>query len=39
MWKEIKDGPLFSTPYFHIVRVLIGIENTFVAYDEVIGIS
>jgi hypothetical protein len=39
MWEEIKDGPLFSTPYFHIVRVLIGVENAFVAYDEAIGIG
>ncbi|MDA0787157.1 MAG: Darcynin 2 [Proteobacteria bacterium] len=38
MWEEIKDGPLFSTPYFHITRVLIGMENAFVAYDEAIGI-
>ena len=39
MWEEIKDGPLFSTPYFHITRVLIGMENAFVAYDEAIGID
>jgi hypothetical protein len=39
MWEEIKDGPLFSTPYFHINRVLIGMENASVAYDEKIGVS
>ena len=39
MWEEIKDGPLFATPYFHITRVLIGMENAFVAYDESLGIS
>ena len=39
MWEEIKDGPLFSTPYFHITRVLIGMENAFVAYDEAIGVA
>ena len=39
MWEEIKDGPLFMTPYFHITRVLIGMENAFVAYDEKIGIE
>ena len=39
MWEEIKDGPLFMTPYFHITRVLIGMENAFVAYDETIGIA
>lgn len=39
MWEEIKDGPLFATPYFHISRVLIGMENAFVAYDEAMGIE
>ena len=39
MWEEIKDGPLFMTPYFNITRVLLGMENAFVAYDEAIGIE
>ena len=39
MWEEIKDGPLFLTPHFPIVRVLIGIENAFFAYDKAIGIG
>ena len=39
MWEELKDSKLFTTPYFHITRVLIGMENAFEAYDEKLGID
>lgn len=39
MWEELKDSELFTTPYFHIARVLIGMENAFEAYDEKLGIE
>lgn len=39
MWEELKDSELFTAPYFHITRVLMGMENAFVAYDEQIGIG
>ncbi len=39
MWEELKDSELFTTPYFHITRVLLGMENAFEAYDASIGID
>ena len=39
MWEELKDSELFTTPYFHITRVLIGMENAFEVYDETLGID
>jgi len=39
MWEELKDSELFTTPYFHITRVLIGMENAFEAYDRDLGIE
>ena len=39
MWEELKDSELFTTPYFYITRVLLGMENAFEAYDASIGID
>ncbi len=34
LWEELRDSPLFTTPYVHIKDVVLGIERGYEAYES-----